>query len=121
VSDIATRVIQRWSDTTISTHYDGCWEWHPHCAVAILADEIERLRAEFSAVLGDAIAKDAEVERLRAALRLAGFFPWWSETAELAAERAEVERLRAAGDALAEVADEWPELVEAWREARRER
>jgi hypothetical protein len=34
---------------------------------------------------------------------------------------AEIERLRAAGDALAEVADEWPELVEAWREARRER
>ncbi len=33
----------------------------------------------------------------------------------------EIERLRAAGDALAEVADEWPELVEAWQEARRER
>ncbi len=32
----------------------------------------------------------------------------------------EIERLRAAGDALAEVADEWPELVEAWQEARRE-
>jgi len=33
----------------------------------------------------------------------------------------EIERLRAAGDALAEAADEWPELVEAWQEARRER
>jgi hypothetical protein len=33
----------------------------------------------------------------------------------------DVMRLRAAGDALAEVADEWPELVEAWQEARRER
>ena len=33
----------------------------------------------------------------------------------------EITRLRAAGDALAEVADEWPELVEAWQEARRER
>jgi hypothetical protein len=33
----------------------------------------------------------------------------------------EIERLRAAGDALAEVADEWPELVEAWQEVRRER
>jgi len=32
-----------------------------------------------------------------------------------------VVRLRAAGDALAEVADEWPELVQAWQEARRER
>jgi hypothetical protein len=30
-----------------------------------------------------------------------------------------LERLRAAGDALAEVADEWPELVAAWQEARR--
>jgi hypothetical protein len=40
---------------------------------------------------------------------------------EIAAERAEVERLRAAGDALYEVADEWPELVEAWQEARRDR
>ena len=30
-------------------------------------------------------------------------------------------RMLLAGDALAEVADEWPELVEAWREARRER
>ena len=47
-----------------------------------------------------------EIERLRAAL---------------AAERAEVERLRTAGDALAEVVDDWPELVAAWKEARRER
>ena len=34
---------------------------------------------------------------------------------------AEIVRLRDAGDALAEVADEWPELVKAWQEARRER
>ena len=39
--------------------------------------------------------------------------------ADFAAARAEVERLRAAGDALAEVADEWPELVEAWQRARK--
>lgn len=32
------------------------------------ADEIERLRTEFSAVLGDAIAKDAEITRLQALL-----------------------------------------------------
>ena len=46
------------------------------------------------------------------------------DDAALATEAAmldEIERLRAAGDVLAEVADEWPELVEAWREARRER
>jgi hypothetical protein len=29
-------------------------------------------------------------------------------------------RMLLAGDALAEVADEWPELVEAWQEARRD-
>ena len=33
----------------------------------------------------------------------------------------EIERLRTAGDALAEVVDDWPELVDAWKEARRER
>jgi hypothetical protein len=41
------------------------------------------------------------------------------EVVESAAD--EITRLRAAGDALAEVADEWPELAEAWQEARRER
>lgn len=35
--------------------------------VELAKAEIERLRTEFSAVLGDAIAKDAENERLRAA------------------------------------------------------
>lgn len=30
----------------------------------------------------------------------------------------EITRLRAAGDALAEVVDDWPELVGAWQEAR---
>lgn len=34
----------------------------------------------------------------------------------------EIERLRTAGDALAEAdVDDWPELVAAWNEARRER
>jgi hypothetical protein len=53
---------------------------------------------------------------------------WWNhpsmppcEKCEHCLANDEVERLRAAGDALAEVADEWPELVEAWQEARRER
>ena len=31
---------------------------------------------------------------------------------------AEIDRLRAAGDALAEVVDDWPELLAAWQEAR---
>ena len=49
--DIVTQVIDCWSDTTIRTHSVGCWEWHPHCAIAILAAEIERLRTA-----GDALA-----------------------------------------------------------------
>ena len=58
-----------------------------------------------------------EVMRLRADLAAAN-----SELrSDLLAARQEITRLRAAGDALAEVADEWPELVEAWQEARRER
>jgi hypothetical protein len=46
VSDIVTQVIQSWDTTRISTHYDDCWRSHPSCAIAILADEIERLRAD---------------------------------------------------------------------------
>ena len=75
--DIVER-LRRWDDGRISTHYEGCWDSHPICAILLAADAID--------------ARDAKIERLRAA-----------------------------GDALAEVADEWPELVEAWREARRER
>jgi hypothetical protein len=37
----------------------------------------------------------------------------------VAEQHDEIERLRAAGDVLAEVADEWPELVEAWQRARK--
>jgi hypothetical protein len=90
-------------------------------AVTLWGKALEDQAAHIATLTADLAAERAEVERLRAALRLAGFFPWWNETAELAAVRAEIERLRAAGDALAEVADEWPELVEAWQEARRER
>lgn len=39
-------------------------------------------------------------------------------TDNLDATRAERDRLRTAGDALAEVVDDWPELVAAWQEAR---
>jgi hypothetical protein len=61
---IVTQVIQRWSDTTISTHYDGCWEWHPHCAIAILADEIAAERAEVARLraAGDALAEALRVD-----------------------------------------------------------
>ena len=114
---IVTQVIQRWSDTTISTHYDGCWEWHPHCAIAILADEIERLRAE---VLHEQHQVGTDPARLRTEVGAADALAN-TLRALVAEQHDEIERLRAAGDALAEVADEWPELVEAWQEARRER
>ena len=102
---LVTQVIQRWSDTTISTHYDGCWEWHPHCAIAILANEIERLRTEVGAA-------DALANTLRTLV---------------AEQHDEIEWLRAAGDALAEAVgddadDPWIlATFEAWQEARRER
>ena len=46
----------------------------------------------------------------------------WSDPFQAGVCRAaadEIERLRIAGDALAEVVDDWPELVDAWEEARR--
>ncbi len=66
-------------------------------------DIVERLRSQHSDVRQGAYYSQRED-------------PAWDATADAADE---IERLRAAGDALAEVADEWPELVEAWREARR--
>jgi hypothetical protein len=71
-------------------------------------DDIDHLGRTLDQAIADAVL--ATIATLTATL-----------TAELAAERAEVERLRAAGDALAEVADEWPELVAAWQEVRRDR
>jgi nitrate reductase assembly molybdenum cofactor insertion protein NarJ len=44
--------LRRWDDGRISTHYEGCWDSHPVCAILLAADAIE--------------ARDAEIERLRA-------------------------------------------------------
>ena len=92
--DIVER-LRNWDDGGVSTHYEGFWDLHPVCAILLAADaieardaEIERLRAEFSAVLGDAIAKDAEVgaaDALANTLR-----------ALVAEQHDEIERLRAA-------------------------
>jgi len=51
--DIVER-LRRWDDGRISTHYEGCWDSHPVCAILLAADAIE--------------ARDAEIERLRAVL-----------------------------------------------------
>ena len=71
-----------------------------------LLDEIKRLTADLA-------AERAEVKRLR------GFAEYVHQNHMKALS--EVDRLRAAGDALAEVVDDWPELVAAWKETRRER
>ena len=49
--DIVER-LRRWDDGRISTHYEGCWDSHPVCAIVLAADTIE--------------ARDAEIVRLRA-------------------------------------------------------
>jgi uncharacterized coiled-coil DUF342 family protein len=79
----------------------------PHALEA--ADEIERLRDEVISMRAERDSAQTQCRHLS------------DRIASNAAERAEIERLRAAGDALAEVVDEWPELAEAWQEARRDR
>jgi hypothetical protein len=49
--DIVQR-LRNWDDGRVSTHYEGCWDSHPVCAILLAADAIE--------------ARDAEIERLRA-------------------------------------------------------
>lgn len=49
--DIVER-LRRWDDGRISTHWAGCMDTHPECAIVFAADAIE--------------ARDAEIERLRA-------------------------------------------------------
>jgi hypothetical protein len=49
--DIVER-LRNWDDGRVSTHYEGCWDSHPVCAIRLAADAIE--------------ARDAEIERLRA-------------------------------------------------------
>lgn len=34
-----------------STHYQACWQHHEECAIAVLLDEIERLRAVVDALI----------------------------------------------------------------------
>jgi ABC-type nitrate/sulfonate/bicarbonate transport system substrate-binding protein len=51
--DIVER-LRQWDDGRISTHYEGCWDSHPVCAILLAADAIE--------------ARDDEIVRLRAAI-----------------------------------------------------
>jgi len=38
-------IIEKWDDDIVRTHSADCWQWHPTCAIAILADEIYDLRS----------------------------------------------------------------------------
>jgi len=37
-------IIEKWDNELIRTHSEECWQWHPTCAIALLADEIYHLR-----------------------------------------------------------------------------
>lgn len=44
--DFISTVRNRWLTDRISTHYDGCWQYHHECVVRILVDEVEQLRID---------------------------------------------------------------------------
>ena len=59
--DIVER-LRRWDDGIISTHWAGCMDTHPECAILFAADAIEARDAENARLW-------AEIERLRNALK----------------------------------------------------
>ena len=108
-SDDIVERLRRWDDGGISTHWTGCFDSHPVCAIVFAADAIE--------------ARDAEIVRLRAELAAERVGRAWIIINDLTAE---VERLRTAGDALAaarhrdlgrSTLDD--QLLDAWQESRR--
>ena len=112
MSDIVER-LRRWDEGRISTHYEGCWDSHPVCAILLAVSIIEQRDADLA-------TKDAEIVRLRrwkdeATIVLT---EWNSVADPIIAEMDfddtigrrktdivadEITRLRAAGDALAEL------------------
>ena len=50
MTDSIVEWLREWDDGRISTHYEGCMDAHPVCAILFAADAIE--------------ARDAEIERL---------------------------------------------------------
>ena len=45
------RIKTAWSSDRQRTHSEGCRQWHPECAVVVLAGEVERLRADLADVI----------------------------------------------------------------------
>lgn len=50
--NVIDKIIGQWDDEVTRTHYEDCWQWHPTCAVKILADEIYYLRSLIEAWAG---------------------------------------------------------------------
>ena len=36
---------EKWDNDIVRTHSADCWQWHPSCAIKLLADEIYHLRS----------------------------------------------------------------------------
>lgn len=124
--DIVER-LRNWDDGRVSTHYEGCWDSHPVCAILLAASIIEQRDADLAAERAECDEQAALVTAWRGvADGLAKLVPW----SDRLAARAEIERLRAAGDALADNlrrhqmacgVNDASAAVAAWEEARRER
>ena len=122
MSDDIVERLRRWDDGRISTHYEGCWNSHPVCAILLAADAIEERDAEIERLR-------AEVERLRAEnaeLQDGQILNRWPLHKMLSAERALADQL---ADALRWQADPHQtgtlgithKALDAYEEARRER
>jgi hypothetical protein len=64
VNDDIVQRLRNWDDGRVSTHYEGCWDSHPVCAILLAADAIETRDAEVMRLR-------AEVERLMEGMELA--------------------------------------------------
>jgi hypothetical protein len=84
--DIVER-LRNWDDGRVSTHYEGCWDSHPVCAMLLAADAIE--------------ARDDNIERLRAEIerlrrRVERFNIALADLEHLTTERAVLHRIKEA-------------------------
>ena len=59
------RIKDEWLTDRVATHYDGCWLYHPECAIRRLLAEIEALRATVAGWSQDISNLEDEIERLR--------------------------------------------------------
>ena len=76
--DIVGR-LRRWDDGRVSTHYEGCSDSHPVCAILLAADVIEQRDAIITTLTADLAAErklaDQLASHLEWALRCVGSLP----------------------------------------------